>query len=81
MDSRTGAEADQLGWSPGRPGTAIEKTVWFGSGALERFRYDSNYNNLPPFGTIQLAFERGAAEFGQESTQGTTLFLKVSTVL
>lgn len=39
------------------------------------------YRYLPPFGTIQLAFQKGTAEFGQESTQGTTLFLKVSTVL
>ena len=39
------------------------------------------YRYLPPFGTIQVAFQKGTAEFGQESSQGNTLFLKVSTVL
>ncbi len=39
------------------------------------------YRYLPPFGTIQVAFQNGTAEFGQESSQGNTLFLKVSTVL
>ena len=38
------------------------------------------YRYLPPFGTIQAAFQKGTAEFGQESSQGSTLFLKVSTV-
>ena len=39
------------------------------------------YRYLPPFGTIQVAYQKGTAEFGQESSQGNTLFLKVSTVL
>jgi hypothetical protein len=34
----------------------------------------------PPFGTIQVAFQRGTAEFGQRSEQGNTLFLKLTTV-
>jgi hypothetical protein len=34
----------------------------------------------PPFGTVQAAFQRGTAEFGQRSQQGNTLFLKVTTV-
>ena len=34
----------------------------------------------PPFGTVQVAFQRGTAEFGQESDQGNTLFLKLTTV-
>jgi hypothetical protein len=34
----------------------------------------------PPFGTVQLAFQRGTAEFGERSEQGNTLFLKVTTV-
>ena len=38
------------------------------------------YRYLPPFGTIQLAYQRGTAEFGQRSTQGDTLFLKATTV-
>lgn len=39
------------------------------------FRYQ------PPFGTIQLAYQRGTAKFGQRSEQGNTLFLKVTHVL
>jgi hypothetical protein len=39
------------------------------------------YRYRPPFGAIQLAFQRGTAEFGQASSQGATLFLKVSAVL
>jgi len=38
------------------------------------------YRYLPPFGSLQLAFQKGTAAFGQESDQGNTLFLKVSTV-
>jgi hypothetical protein len=35
----------------------------------------------PPFGTLQLAYQRGTAEFGERSEQGHTLMLKVTTVL
>jgi hypothetical protein len=35
---------------------------------------------LPPFGTLQLAFQRGTAAFGARSAQGNTLFLKATTV-
>jgi len=35
---------------------------------------------LPPFGSLQLAYQRGTAEFGQPSGQGNTLFLKMTTV-
>ncbi len=38
------------------------------------WRYD------PPFGTVQAAFQRGTAAFGQSSRQGNTLFLKVTRV-
>ncbi len=38
------------------------------------------YRYLPPFGTIQVAYQRGTAAFGQRSTQGNTLFLKMTTV-
>ncbi len=34
----------------------------------------------PPFGTFQLAYQRGTAAFGQRSGQGNTLFLKATTV-
>jgi len=34
------------------------------------------YRYKPPFGTVQLAFQRGKAEFGERSDQGNTLFLK-----
>jgi len=35
----------------------------------------------PPFGTLQLAYQRGTAEFGERSVQGHTVFFKVSAVL
>lgn len=35
---------------------------------------------LPPFGTIQVVYQRGTAEFGQRSNQGHTLFMKATTV-
>jgi hypothetical protein len=38
------------------------------------YRYD------PPFGTIQVAFQRGTAAFGERSDQGNTLFLKATRV-
>jgi hypothetical protein len=36
------------------------------------------YRYNPPFGTIQLAYQRGTAEFGEQSAQGNTLFLKMT---
>ena len=38
------------------------------------------YRYLSPFGTIQVAYQRGTAAFGQRSTQGNTLFVKATTV-
>ncbi len=38
------------------------------------------YRYMPPFGTVQLAFQRGTAEFGERSDQGNTLFLKGTVV-
>lgn len=38
------------------------------------------YRYLPPFGTIQAAYQRGTAAFGERSTQGDTLFLKATTM-
>jgi hypothetical protein len=34
----------------------------------------------PPFGTVQIAYERGTAAFGERSEQGNTMFLKFSYV-
>ena len=39
------------------------------------------YRYKPPFGSIQIAYQRGNAAFGQRSVQGNTLFLKLTTVL
>lgn len=38
------------------------------------------YRYQPPFGTIQLAYQRGTAEFGERSDQGNTFFVKLATV-
>jgi len=34
----------------------------------------------PPFGTLQVAYQRGTAPFGERSDQGNTLFLKATVV-
>ncbi len=34
----------------------------------------------PPFGSVQFAYQRGTAEFGERSDQGNTLFMKFSYV-
>ena len=39
------------------------------------------YRYRPPFGTMQVAYQRGTAEFGERSDQGHTLFLKLTAVL
>ena len=38
------------------------------------------YRYRPPFGTLQFAFQRGTAGFGQRSEQGNTLFAKATAV-
>ena len=38
------------------------------------------YRYAPPFGTVQVAFQRGTAAFGEVSEQGNTLFLKLTCV-
>ncbi len=38
------------------------------------------YRYLPPFGTLQMVYQRGTAEFGRRSDQGHTLFVKATTV-
>ena len=39
------------------------------------------YRHLPPFGTVQGAWQRGTTESGERSEQSNTLFVKLSTVL
>lgn len=39
------------------------------------------YRFQPPFGTLQLAYQRGTGRFGEKGQQGDTLFLKFSYVL
>ena len=39
------------------------------------------YRFQPPFGTIQLAYQRGTGRFGEKGLQGDTIFLKFSYVL
>jgi len=36
------------------------------------------YRFQPPFGSIQLAYQKGTGEFGEKGTQGHTLFLKIA---
>lgn len=38
------------------------------------------YRYRPPFGTLQLVYQKGTARFGQRSAQGHTLFLKTTAV-
>src|SRR6185295_9816266 len=35
----------------------------------------------PPFGSLQIAYQRGTSPFGQQSTQGDTIFTKLAWVL
>ena len=35
---------------------------------------------FPPFGSLQVAYQRGTSDLGEESTQGNTLFLKLAWV-
>lgn len=35
---------------------------------------------LPPFGSLQVAYQRGTSDLGEESNQGNTLFAKISWV-
>ena len=38
------------------------------------------YRFQPPFGLVQLAYQKGTAEFGERGDQGHTLFLKFAYV-
>ena len=50
--------------------------------AIERHNVQAVFvwRYLPPFGTVQVAYQRGTAGFGERSTQGNTLFVKTTTV-
>jgi len=50
--------------------------------AIERHNIQAAFiwRYLPPFGTIQVVYQRGTAAFGERSNQGHTLFLKATTV-
>jgi hypothetical protein len=36
------------------------------------------YRFLPPFGLVQVAYQRGSARFGERGNQGDTLFIKIA---
>ena len=50
--------------------------------AIERENLQATfvYRYLPPFGSVQVVYQRGTAEFGQPSDQGHTLFMKATAV-
>jgi hypothetical protein len=50
--------------------------------AIERENLQATfvYRYLPPFGSVQVVYQRGTAAFGQRSDQGHTLFVKATTV-
>ena len=59
------------------------RVFWQTNSVIERQNIQAVfvYRYLPPFGTIQVAYQRGTAEFGARSEQGNTLFIKLTTVL
>ena len=59
------------------------RVFWQTNSVIERQNIQAVfvYRYLPPFGTIQVAYQRGTAEFGKRSEQGNTLFIKLTTVL
>ena len=59
------------------------RVFWQTNSAIDRRNIQAVfvYRYLPPFGTIQVAYQRGTAEFGERSNQGNTLFIKLTTVL
>jgi len=36
------------------------------------------YRFQPPFGLVQLAYQKGTARFGEKGNQGDTLFFKIA---
>jgi hypothetical protein len=58
------------------------KVFFQSSSAIERENVQTVFvwRYRPPFGTVQVAYERGTAPFGERSRQGNTLFLKFSYV-
>ena len=59
------------------------RVFWQTNSVIERQNIQAVfvYRYLPPFGTVQVAYQRGTAEFGKRSEQGNTLFIKLTTVL
>ncbi len=59
------------------------RVFWQTNSVIERQNIQAVfvYRYLPPFGTVQVAYQRGTAEFGERSEQGNTLFVKLTTVL
>ncbi|HEY7820425.1 MAG TPA: DUF5916 domain-containing protein, partial [Vicinamibacteria bacterium] len=58
------------------------KLFFQSSSAIERKNVQAVFvwRYRPPFGTVQVAYERGTAEFGERSEQGNTMFLKLAYV-
>ena len=59
------------------------RVFWQTNSAIDRRNVQAVfvYRYLPPFGTVQVAYQRGTAEFGERSDQGNTLFVKLTAVL
>jgi hypothetical protein len=81
---------------PGQKGTAIHivrSQYYFRRDLFVKVFYQTNsvidrrnleavfvWRYKPPFGSLQVAYQRGRAEFGQRSQQGNTYFVKMSQV-
>lgn len=72
---------------------AVRMTQYFTPDLFLKFFYQTNsviekrniqmvfvYRFQPPFGSIQLLYQKGTAKFGEKGDQGDTLFLKLSYV-
>lgn len=58
--------------------SSLSKTFFPKKWGLERIELLFVYRFQPPFGSIQIAYQKGTGEFGEKGTQGHTLFLKFS---
>ncbi len=58
----------------------VERGLEFFFGTLAQDQAAFVYRYRPPFGAIQLAYQRGTAAFGERSDQGDTLFIKLTGV-
>ena len=80
-----GTQADGRIADDGRSSEATWDAPWQffqTNSAIERNNVQAVFvwRYLPPFGTFQIAYQRGTAGFGERSTQGNTLFVKTTTV-